>query len=80
MRHSKASVARWLRGQNRAGRRIAAQAARRPPELDAALRAVDELRRFADASGAVVDPARSERENLAFHLTWRRLRRVFDVG
>jgi hypothetical protein len=50
------------------------------PDLKKALDRVEELRRLADGLGAKVDPARRERENLAFHLAWRRVRRAAGLG
>jgi hypothetical protein len=80
MPSSKASLQRWLNGQRRASRRIAREASQVTPNLAALLARVEELRRFADGLGAEVDTTRSERENLAFHLTWKRVRRAFGVG
>jgi hypothetical protein len=80
MRHRKADVARWIRGQRRAGARVAKAARSAKPELGAALDRVDALRRFADRQGATIDRARAERENLAYHLVWRRVRRAMGVG
>jgi hypothetical protein len=47
--------------------------------LGEALARIDDLRRVADAAGARTPRGRAERENLAFHLTWARLRRAFGV-
>jgi hypothetical protein len=78
--NSKAAVQRWLRGQRVAARRIAHEARRARPDLADALERVDDLRRLADRLRATVEPARRERENLAFHLTWRRVRRASGIG
>lgn len=80
MVNSRASVQRWLRGQRRASSRIAREAFEATPDFGDALDRVDELRRFADALGAKVNPSRRERENLAFHLVWKRVRRAAGLG
>jgi hypothetical protein len=56
------------------------EAGREEQTLDDALERVDDLRHFADGLGATVDPGIGEEENLAFHLTWARVRRAFGVG
>jgi len=73
-------IARWAQGQRLAQRRIASEARRRNMGLDEALERVDELRRFAGRLGAGVSRERAERENLAFHLTWQRVRRAYGLG
>lgn len=80
MTESKSAVRRWAAGQRNTARRIAREAKRKRPDLNEGLARVDGLRRFADAQHAAREPARAERENLRFHLIWRRLRRVSGVG
>ena len=80
MKASKAAVARWARGHELAARRIAWEAGRQRIPFAVALARVDELRRVADGFGAKVARARAERENLAFHLSWSRLRQAYGVG
>jgi len=80
MSTSKASLERWLQGQRRTSERIAREARRARPDLADALERVDELRHFADGLGAEIAPARRDRENLAFHHAWRRVRRAAGLG
>jgi hypothetical protein len=80
MQSSKMLAKRWAQGQRRASLEVARDARRAEPDLSAALRSVDELRRFADQRGARGGRRRAERENLAFHLAWRRVRRAFGFG
>jgi hypothetical protein len=76
----KADVARWARGQRLASRRIAQEGRRTGVRLADDLAHLDDMRRFADALGATVSPSDAERENLAFHSAWMRVRRALGVG
>jgi hypothetical protein len=70
---------RWDKGQRLAQRRIAREAQRKL-SLSEALGRVDELRRFAQDLKAQVGLRQAARENLAFHLAWRRVRRAYGLG
>lgn len=72
-------VVRWARGQRLAQRRIAREARLESLGLEQSLDRVDDLRELAK-SLAPKSQAESERENLAFHLTWRSVRRAFGLG
>jgi hypothetical protein len=80
MATAKADITRWARGQRLAQGRIAKESRDGGPSIQEALERVDDLRDFADNLSATVDRERAERENLAFHLTWARVRRAFGVG
>ena len=76
----KTKIVRWARGQRVAAQRIASEARRRPEPAGAeTLARIDDLRRVADSLGARESPD-AARENLAFHVTWARLRRACGVG
>jgi hypothetical protein len=77
---SKAAVRRWARGQRNAAQRIARDTRRKRPNLGEALARVEDLRRFADGLRATRLATPAERENLRFHLIWRRLRRASGFG
>ena len=72
-------MVRWARGQRLAQERIAREAQRKPLGLDEALERVDALRHFGQGFTRA-GGQRSERENLAFHLTWRQVRRAYGLG
>ena len=76
----KAAIVQWARGQRLAEQRIAREANAREASFDLELERVDELRELADALGAKTDPELAHAENLAFHLTWAKLRRVLGFG
>jgi len=76
----KADIRRWAPAQELAARRILSEAARDRVTFVEALERFDDLRSVADAAGATADPERSQLENLAFHLTWARVRRAFGLG
>ena len=78
--HRKADVARWMHGHRAAQRRTAHEARRSDRDFEDALSTVDDLRRLADDLGATAGELRRKRENLEFHLAWRRVRRAFGVG
>jgi hypothetical protein len=80
MTHGRADVLRWMRGHRLASRRIARETRRSKLDLETVLGRIDDLRHFADDLGTTVDKGRAERENLAFHLAWRRVRRALGVG
>jgi len=63
-----------------AQRRIASEAQGAKLSLGEALGRVDELRRFAQGLKARVGLRQAARENLAFHLAWRRVRRAYGLG
>jgi hypothetical protein len=63
-----------------AQRRIAREARTAKLPLAEALDRVDELRAVATSLKATTSRTRARRENLAFHWTWRRLRRACGFG
>lgn len=76
----RADVLRWVRGQQLAQRRIAREARARKVTFGEALDRVDELRSVASDLKAATSRARAQRENLAFHSTWQRVRRAYGLG
>jgi hypothetical protein len=80
MQGSRAAVQRWARRQRQVSTRIAREERRSPRSLSAALAHVDQLRQLAADLGATSTSPRAQQENLAFHLTWQRVRRAFGVG
>jgi hypothetical protein len=80
MKPAKSDVVRWVEGQRLAAERTAKEARREPLDLTQALDRIDDLKRAANSLGARKNGTRAERDNLAFHLTWARVRRAFGFG
>jgi hypothetical protein len=73
-------IERWARGHALAAERIQREAYREERTLEETIDRIDELRGLADVLGAPLERDQAESENLAFHLTWARVRRACRLG